>query len=53
MKTTNDMRRRAVELWRGNRQLARKWLRAVDVVRKTKGGWVLENGTPWRERGRV
>ena len=45
--------RRAIRLWRGNRRLAREWLRAVGVVRATKGGWILDGGTPWRVRGSV
>ena len=36
---------RAQRLWPDSERNQREWLRAVGVVRRTSGGWLLDNPT--------
>ncbi len=48
--TDRALRRRALELWRGNRRLARKWLASIHFLRTQGSGWILDGAPGWRTR---
>lgn len=39
---TPDLAARAQRLWPDQPNLQKQWLRAVEMVRKTKEGWLLD-----------
>lgn len=43
-KTLDELMLWAIRLWPGSKYLQREWVRAVTVVRGTRGGWIIEHG---------
>lgn len=50
MKDQKSLRRRALQLWNGNRRYARQWLRSIDFLRTRGSGWILDGAPGWRAR---
>lgn len=46
---TTELQARAARLFPNNVELQRKWIEAVEAVRKTNSGWLLEFKVPRRD----
>jgi hypothetical protein len=48
--STQQLQQMARRLWPSDKRNQREWLRAVQVVRNTSGGWKLDNPVTREQR---